>query len=62
MPWSYQFWLLDASITYRLSKQHGLIEIGVKKAFDKDFQFQDTAFYIWGKEVTFLFGILPSEE
>jgi hypothetical protein len=41
-PGSDQFWVVDASLTYRLPKRYGIIKIAVKNAFDQDFQFQDT--------------------
>jgi hypothetical protein len=41
-PGSDQFWVVDASLSYRLPKRYGIIKIGVKNAFDRDFQFQDT--------------------
>jgi hypothetical protein len=38
-----QFWLTDASISYRLPKRHGSITVGAKNLFDKDFRYFDTA-------------------
>jgi tetratricopeptide (TPR) repeat protein len=35
------FWLIDASIGYRLPKRYGFITIGVKNLFDKEFQYFD---------------------
>jgi tetratricopeptide (TPR) repeat protein len=37
-----QFWIVDASISYRLPKRYGLISVGVKNLFNKSFKFQDT--------------------
>jgi hypothetical protein len=37
-----QFWVVDASISYRLPKRRGLITVEVKNLFDEDFRFQDT--------------------
>lgn len=37
-----QFWVVDASVGYRLPKRWGLITIEVKNLFDEEFQFQDT--------------------
>jgi tetratricopeptide (TPR) repeat protein len=37
-----QFWVLDASISYRLPKRFGIITIEAKNLFDKSFEFQDT--------------------
>jgi tetratricopeptide (TPR) repeat protein len=37
-----QFWVVDASIRYRIPNRHGFITLGVKNLFDKDFQYQDT--------------------
>ncbi|MBW2623733.1 MAG: TonB-dependent receptor, partial [Deltaproteobacteria bacterium] len=36
------FWMVDASIGYRLPKRHGLITFEVKNLFDEQFSFQDT--------------------
>ncbi len=36
------FWIVDASIGYRLPKRHGVISLEAKNLFDKSFQFQDT--------------------
>jgi hypothetical protein len=36
------FWVVDASISYRLPKRYGLLSLDVKNLFDEDFQFQDT--------------------
>ncbi len=36
------FWLIDASISYRLPQRHGSISVGAKNLFDKDFQYFDT--------------------
>lgn len=37
-----QFWLVDASVGYRLPKRHGFISAGVGNLFDKKFNFVDT--------------------
>jgi tetratricopeptide (TPR) repeat protein len=37
-----QFWVFDASISYRLPKRYGLITVEAKNLFDKSFKFQDT--------------------
>lgn len=37
-----QFWVVDASIGYRLPKRRGFITIEAKNLFDEDFRFQDT--------------------
>jgi tetratricopeptide (TPR) repeat protein len=37
-----QFWIVDASIGYRLPKRWGLITIEAKNLFDEEFNFQDT--------------------
>jgi Tfp pilus assembly protein PilF len=37
-----QFWIVDASIGYRLPKRLGIITIEAKNLFDKSFKFQDT--------------------
>ena len=42
VPAEDHFWVVDASMSYRLSKRKGLISIEVKNLFDKDFNFQDT--------------------
>jgi outer membrane receptor protein involved in Fe transport len=42
MPGDDQFWIVDASIGYRLPKRWGLITLGVKNLLDEDFRFQDT--------------------
>jgi tetratricopeptide (TPR) repeat protein len=36
------FWLVDASIGYRLPKRRGLISLGVSNLFDESFNFVDT--------------------
>ena len=41
-PGEDQFFIVDASISYRLPKRLGFISIGVKNLFDKSFKFQDT--------------------
>jgi outer membrane receptor protein involved in Fe transport len=42
IPGEDQFWIVDASISYRLPKRYGLISFGVKNLFNKSFKFQDT--------------------
>ncbi len=37
-----QFWVVDASIGFRLPKRRGLITIEVRNLFDESFKFQDT--------------------
>jgi outer membrane receptor protein involved in Fe transport len=37
-----QFWVVDASIGYRLPKRWGLITIEAKNLFDESFNYQDT--------------------
>jgi outer membrane receptor protein involved in Fe transport len=37
-----QFWVVDASISYRLPKRLGLITLEAKNLFDEEFNFQDT--------------------
>ncbi len=37
-----QFWVIDASISYRLPKRWGLITIEAKNLLDEEFKFQDT--------------------
>jgi FecR protein/Tetratricopeptide repeat len=37
-----QFWLVDASIGYRLPKRYGFISVGVSNLFDENFKFVDT--------------------
>ena len=41
MPDRDTFWLVDASIGYRLPKRYGLISVEAKNLFDKNFRFQD---------------------
>jgi tetratricopeptide (TPR) repeat protein len=36
------FWVVDASVEYRLPKRYGLITLQVKNLFDNQFHFQDT--------------------
>jgi Tfp pilus assembly protein PilF len=36
------FWVVDASLTYRLPNRRGLLEFGVRNLFDEEFRFQDT--------------------
>jgi tetratricopeptide (TPR) repeat protein len=42
VPGDDQFWLVDASISYRLPKRYGFITVGAKNLFDEDFQYFDT--------------------
>lgn len=42
VPGDDNFWYFDGSISYRLPKRHGIISIGVKNLFNKNFNFQDT--------------------
>jgi hypothetical protein len=37
-----QFWLADASISYRLPKRYGIIALEARNLFDEEFQYQDT--------------------
>jgi outer membrane receptor protein involved in Fe transport len=37
-----EFWVTDASISYRLPKRHGVISLEAKNLLDKSFKFQDT--------------------
>ncbi len=37
-----QFWVFDASISYRLPKRFGLFTVGAKNLFDKSFRYQDS--------------------
>ena len=37
-----QFWVVDASIGYRLPKRWGLITVEMRNLFDEEFRFQDT--------------------
>jgi hypothetical protein len=37
-----QFWIVDASISYRLPKRFGIITIGARNLFDESFNYQDT--------------------
>jgi hypothetical protein len=36
------FWLVDASITYRLPKRYGFITVGATNLFDESFEYADT--------------------
>ena len=36
------FWVLDASLGYRLPRRRGLLSIGIKNALDEEFNFEDT--------------------
>ena len=42
IPGEDQFYIVDASISYRLPKRYGLITVGAKNLFNKSFKFQDT--------------------
>jgi tetratricopeptide (TPR) repeat protein len=42
VPGDDQFWVLDASIGYRLPKRWGLITLEGRNLFDEEFNFQDT--------------------
>ncbi|HZW35661.1 MAG TPA: tetratricopeptide repeat protein, partial [Candidatus Deferrimicrobiaceae bacterium] len=37
-----RFWVVDASLGYRLPKRYGLLSVEAKNLFDKSFKFQDT--------------------
>ena len=39
-----QFWVIDASLSYRLPKRYGLITVGARNLFGEPIQFQDTDF------------------
>jgi tetratricopeptide (TPR) repeat protein len=41
LPSNDNFWVFDASVSYRLPKRTGIITIGAKNLFDKGFKFQD---------------------
>jgi outer membrane receptor protein involved in Fe transport len=49
-----KFWIVDASIGYRLPKRWGIASVGVKNLFDEDFHFQDINFQS-GEPLTPLF-------
>jgi outer membrane receptor protein involved in Fe transport len=36
-----RFWVVDASLTYRLSGRRGMLNLNVHNLFDKDYHFQD---------------------
>jgi outer membrane receptor protein involved in Fe transport len=36
------FWITDASVSYRLPKRFGILKMGVKNLFDESFNYQDT--------------------
>ena len=36
------FWITDASASYRLAKRRGFVSAGVQNVFDKDFIYYDT--------------------
>ncbi len=42
VPGDDQFWVVDASIGYRLPKRMGLITLEARNLFDEEFQYQDT--------------------
>lgn len=42
VPGEDQFWVFDASISYRLPNGLGLITVGAKNLFDKSFRYQDS--------------------
>ena len=37
-----RFWVVDASLGYRLPKRYGIVSLGVLNLLDEDFKFQDT--------------------
>jgi tetratricopeptide (TPR) repeat protein len=37
-----QFWVVDASLGYRLPKRRGLVSLGISNLFDEDFKYVDT--------------------
>ncbi|MCM8855750.1 MAG: FecR domain-containing protein [Candidatus Thiodiazotropha sp.] len=39
------FWLTDLLLSYRLPNKHGLVSLGVKNVFDKEFNFEDRNSY-----------------
>jgi len=41
-PGKDSFWLVDASISYRLPRRYGFITVGGKNLFDEDFRYFDT--------------------
>ncbi|MFH0344518.1 MAG: TonB-dependent receptor domain-containing protein [Chromatiales bacterium] len=43
-PQSDNFWLLDASLGYRLPKRWGIVSFGVRNLLDNEFSYQDTNF------------------
>ncbi len=42
---SNEFWLTDISVSYRLSKNHGILNLGVKNAFNQTFNYEDIGSY-----------------
>jgi outer membrane receptor protein involved in Fe transport len=38
-PGSSEFWLVDASVSYRLPKRYGFVSVGVTNLFDEDFEY-----------------------
>ena len=42
-PGSDRFWVVDASLSYRLPRRYGLVSVEVKNLFDEQFQFQSMA-------------------
>ena len=47
MPWEPSipgdstFWVVDASLSYRLPKRYGMLTVGVRNLFDRSFKYQD---------------------
>jgi tetratricopeptide (TPR) repeat protein len=41
LPGDDQFWVVDASVSYRLPKRYGLITVEVKNLFDEEFNYTD---------------------
>jgi outer membrane receptor protein involved in Fe transport len=39
-----RFWVTDASVGYRLPARRGLVSVGVRNLFDREFRYQDTNF------------------
>jgi hypothetical protein len=44
VPGNSDFWLVDASLSYRLPKRYGFIAVGAANLFDKDFQYYEVDF------------------
>jgi hypothetical protein len=38
----YNFWVVDAAISYRLPKRYGFITIGARNLFDESFEYAET--------------------